>query len=366
MRRSARAAGSAKPTPAATTSARALPRRRSSSAPVAWTRPWLDSSRPRRTSALRFVRRRATKAGRPSRAWATRWPRAGVAEPRGRYLPTPRRRGRRLGRAARRTRAVRFAAWSTSRSIPRDSTASCPTCRTFRRGRPEEIRGRSRISRAARRRRPATPTATRSPSTRRSLRRAASGRRRRTCRASSRSRGGTSKRGRTSSARSPTLTGRRPRRRCSPTSATSPFAISARLALGRVAHAAGRFDDSRYYYYLVPRDSDRLAEALYEAATSRYEKKDYPGARELLDELNAIQFASPLRRRSVDPGRVHRPRAVQFPEADKKLREFIARYEPVRDAARRVAEDDRRGDGAPHRGAHGERRRRSARSAALR
>ena len=35
----------------------------------------------------------------------------------------------------------------------------------------------------------------------------------------------------------------------------------ARLALGRVAHEAGRFDDARYYYYLVPRDSDRLAEA---------------------------------------------------------------------------------------------------------
>src|SRR6266403_47946 len=28
-----------------------------------------------------------------------------------------------------------------------------------------------------------------------------------------------------------------------------------RLALGRVAHEAGRFDDARYYYYLVPRDS---------------------------------------------------------------------------------------------------------------
>jgi tetratricopeptide (TPR) repeat protein len=37
----------------------------------------------------------------------------------------------------------------------------------------------------------------------------------------------------------------------------------ARLALGRVAHEGGRNDDARYYYYLVPRDSDRLAEALY-------------------------------------------------------------------------------------------------------
>src|SRR4029079_9182961 len=47
----------------------------------------------------------------------------------------------------------------------------------------------------------------------------------------------------------------------------------ARLALWRGAHEQFRHDDARYYYYLVPRDSDRLAEALYEAATTRYEKK---------------------------------------------------------------------------------------------
>ena len=63
----------------------------------------------------------------------------------------------------------------------------------------------------------------------------------------------------------------------------------ARLALGRVAHEQERFDDARYYYYLVPRDSERLAEALYEAATTRYEKKDYDGARELLDDLAKIK-----------------------------------------------------------------------------
>ena len=62
----------------------------------------------------------------------------------------------------------------------------------------------------------------------------------------------------------------------------------ARLALGRVAHEQFRFDDARYYYYLVPQDSERLAEALYESATGRYEKKDYEAARELLDELKAL------------------------------------------------------------------------------
>ncbi|MFI5297100.1 MAG: hypothetical protein ACHREM_03300 [Polyangiales bacterium] len=62
----------------------------------------------------------------------------------------------------------------------------------------------------------------------------------------------------------------------------------ARLALGRVAHEELRHDDARFYYYLVPQDSRRLAEALYEGATTRYEAADYDGARELLDELSAL------------------------------------------------------------------------------
>jgi tetratricopeptide (TPR) repeat protein len=115
----------------------------------------------------------------------------------------------------------------------------------------------------------------------------------------------------------------------------------ARLALGRVAHEQGRFDDARYYYYLVPKDSDRLAEALYEAATTRYEKKDYQDARELLDELNAI----PGHHRYEDEAWILDAyidlAQCKFESADKKLVGFVARYEPVRNAARRVTEDDR-------------------------
>jgi hypothetical protein len=114
----------------------------------------------------------------------------------------------------------------------------------------------------------------------------------------------------------------------------------ARLGLGRIAHEQGRNDDARYYYYLVPRDSDRLAEALYEAATTRYEKKDYDGARELLDELAALQVHHRYEDEAwvldawVDLAR------CRFADADKKLVTFLARYEPVRDAARRIADND--------------------------
>jgi hypothetical protein len=94
----------------------------------------------------------------------------------------------------------------------------------------------------------------------------------------------------------------------------------ARLALGRVAHEQERQDDARYYYYLVPQDSIRLPEALYESATTRYEKKDYEGARELLTEL-AIQ----------DRDSAYSDLAsCKFADADLKLKRFIDRYEPMR------------------------------------
>ncbi len=115
----------------------------------------------------------------------------------------------------------------------------------------------------------------------------------------------------------------------------------ARLGLGRIAHEQGRFDDARYYYYLVPRDSNRLAEALYESATGRYEKKDYEGARELLNELRGLgahhvyEDEAQILDAYVDLAQ------CKFPDADKKLVLFLSRYEPVRDAARRVAADER-------------------------
>ena len=114
----------------------------------------------------------------------------------------------------------------------------------------------------------------------------------------------------------------------------------ARLGLGRVAHEQYRFDDAQYYYYLVPRDSPHLPEALYETATTRYEAKDYEGAREYMDELKSLQTAHPYQDEAwlldayIDLATCH------FPEADAKLNEFLLRYEPVRNAARRLVKDE--------------------------
>jgi hypothetical protein len=91
----------------------------------------------------------------------------------------------------------------------------------------------------------------------------------------------------------------------------------------------------------VPRDSDRLSEALYEAATTRYEKKDYDGARELLDELKGLK----THHRYEDEANVLDAyidlALCRFPEADRKLQAFLKSYEPVRDAARRLGQSDR-------------------------
>jgi hypothetical protein len=115
----------------------------------------------------------------------------------------------------------------------------------------------------------------------------------------------------------------------------------ARLGLGRIAHEQYRFDDSRYYYYLVPSDSERLPEALYESATSRYEKKDYESARDLLDELKALKVHHPYEDETWILDAYVDLAQCKFPDADKKLIRFVEIYEPVRDAARKIAADDR-------------------------
>ncbi|MBK7584350.1 MAG: hypothetical protein IPI67_29615 [Myxococcales bacterium] len=114
----------------------------------------------------------------------------------------------------------------------------------------------------------------------------------------------------------------------------------ARLGLGRVAHEQYRFDDARYYYYLVPKDSDRLPEALYEASTTRYEAKDYEGAREVMSELRAMKLNHPYEDEAWILDAYIDLATCKFFRADAKLREFLKRYDPVRDAARRVSKED--------------------------
>jgi len=114
-----------------------------------------------------------------------------------------------------------------------------------------------------------------------------------------------------------------------------------RLALGRVAHEQYRFDDARYYYHLVPGDSERLPEALYESATSRYEAKDYAAAHSLLNELRSLERPHAYTDEAWILDAYVDLAECQFPRADAKLQEFLKRYEPVLEASRRLKSDPR-------------------------
>ncbi len=115
----------------------------------------------------------------------------------------------------------------------------------------------------------------------------------------------------------------------------------ARLGLGRLAHEQYRFDDARYYYYLVPHDSDELPEALYETATTRYEAKDYQGARDSLEELKRLRVDNSYEDETYILDAYIDLATCRFAQADGKLDAFLRRYDPVRDAARHLL-----GDGA--------------------
>jgi TolA-binding protein len=68
----------------------------------------------------------------------------------------------------------------------------------------------------------------------------------------------------------------------------------ARLGLGRIAHERGDYDDAYYHYFQVPDDSDRLPEALFEAAWSMYQKRELGTARDLAAELRKNFPSTPL------------------------------------------------------------------------
>jgi hypothetical protein len=74
------------------------------------------------------------------------------------------------------------------------------------------------------------------------------------------------------------------------------FAIKdlARLGLGRIAHEHGDYDDAYYHYFQIPDDSDRLPEALFEAAWSMYQKRELGTSRDLVAELSKNFPDAPL------------------------------------------------------------------------
>lgn len=114
------------------------------------------------------------------------------------------------------------------------------------------------------------------------------------------------------------------------------------LALGRVAHEGARTDDSFYYYFQVPNDSERVAEALFEAAYAMYEGDDQDTAIDLLDQLEARFPASPF----VDEamllrGYVHLGRC-EFEEASQLFIRFGEQFAPLVERIDQILESETR------------------------
>jgi tetratricopeptide (TPR) repeat protein len=103
----------------------------------------------------------------------------------------------------------------------------------------------------------------------------------------------------------------------------------ARLGLGRIAHEQHRGDDAFYYYFQVPNDSPRLPEAMFEAAYSRYEAKDFDGAIDLLDQLEArFPHSASADEAALLRGYVALSRC-DYEHAQQHFERFIQRFEPV-------------------------------------
>jgi tetratricopeptide (TPR) repeat protein len=66
------------------------------------------------------------------------------------------------------------------------------------------------------------------------------------------------------------------------------------LALGRIAHEQGKYDDAYYFYFRVPEDSERLPDALFEASWSMFQKGEYEAAGAFIDQFDRLFPKSPL------------------------------------------------------------------------
>jgi tetratricopeptide (TPR) repeat protein len=101
------------------------------------------------------------------------------------------------------------------------------------------------------------------------------------------------------------------------------------LALGRIAHEQGKYDDSYYFYFRVPEDSDRLPDALFEASWSMFQKGEYEAAGAFLDQFDRSFPKSPL---APDVLLLHAMidlKSCRFDRVRVELEELVRVYKPI-------------------------------------
>ena len=101
------------------------------------------------------------------------------------------------------------------------------------------------------------------------------------------------------------------------------------LALGRIAHEQGRYDDAYYFYFRVPEDSERLPEALFEASWSMFQKGEYEAAGAFLEQFDRAFPKSPL---APDVLLLHAMidlKSCAFDRVRAELEELVRVYKPL-------------------------------------
>jgi len=103
----------------------------------------------------------------------------------------------------------------------------------------------------------------------------------------------------------------------------------ARLALGRIAHEEGRDDDAFYHYFLIPSDSKKLPDALFEAAWASLAHKDYDLGARLVEEFLKAYGSTPRAAEARLLYATLQVKTCRFADAEKGFDRALAEYEPL-------------------------------------
>jgi tetratricopeptide (TPR) repeat protein len=113
----------------------------------------------------------------------------------------------------------------------------------------------------------------------------------------------------------------------------------ARLALGRIAHEEGRDDDAFYHYFLIPSDSKKLPDALFEAGWASLAHKDYDLGARLVEEFLKLYGSTPRAAEARLLYATLQVKTCRFAEAEKGFDQALAEYEPLTHAVDRALAD---------------------------
>ena len=131
--------------------------------------------------------------------------------------------------------------------------------------------------------------------------------------------------------------------RSSSTGGTGPSRTWRIWRWGRIAHEQSRYDDAYYFYFRVPEDSERLPDALFEAAWSMFQKGEYEASRAFIEQFDHSFPTSPLAPDVLLLRAMIDLKSCRFDQVRGTLDTFVKTYAPVEaEVARLIAEPGRR------------------------